>query len=244
MVTLATTFNFHRFKIPVENLMLYIKRFVFSPIEENTYVLYNDEGTACIIDPGCYHEDEQNELAGFISKEKLTPELLLNTHCHLDHVFGLRWASEKYGLIPHLHFSEKQMLMLAPLNGDMWNLPFKGYNGDLHYVNEGETLKVGSDTLAVLLVPGHSPGHLCFYSGAGVTEEGKLTPGGFLIGGDVLFRQSIGRTDLPGGNHEALLENIREKLFILPDNTVVFTGHGENTTIGDEKKYNPYLRTA
>lgn len=222
--------------------MLYIKCFVFSPIQENTYILYNDAGAACIIDPGCYDAFEQQQLAVFIETHKLTPGLLLNTHCHLDHVFGLKWAAEKYKLVPHIHFSDKHMLELAPINGEMWNLPFHGYTGPLEWLTEGQKITIGNDELTVIYAPGHSPGHVCFYSPMPGVGAGKTLPGGFLIGGDVLFKHSIGRTDLPGGNHKSLIESIRAKLFILPNDTTVYTGHGESTTIGEEKKYNPFLQ--
>lgn len=222
--------------------MLFVKSFVFSPIQENTYILYNDAGDACIIDPGCYNSSEQQQLADFISSHQLKPVLLINTHCHLDHVFGLNWAAEKYQLVPNIHFSEKQMLQLAPMNGDMWGLPFKGYTGPLEWLQEGQKIAIGNETLTVLFTPGHSPGHVCFYSALAGSYQGKTLEGGFLIGGDVLFKQSVGRTDLPGGNHEVLIESILRKLFVLPDNTTVFSGHGDPTTIGNEKRYNPFLQ--
>ncbi|MES2649707.1 MAG: MBL fold metallo-hydrolase [Bacteroidota bacterium] len=216
--------------------MLHIKSFTFSPVQENTYLLYNDAGEACIIDPGCYNTYEEQQLDDFIKQQKLVPGLLLNTHCHLDHVFGLKWAAEKYGLTPHIHTLEKQMLEMAPISGDMWNLPFKGYKGALNFLTEGQTIRLGSDELQVLFAPGHSPGHVCFYNEIGNNN----IP--YLIGGDVLFRESIGRTDLPFGDHQTLIQNIKTKLFTLPDQTVVYPGHGDSTTIGFEKKYNPFLQ--
>jgi glyoxylase-like metal-dependent hydrolase (beta-lactamase superfamily II) len=221
--------------------MLHVRSFTFSPIQENTYLVYNEAGDACIIDPGCYHEYEKQQLSGFIEQQKLVPALLLNTHCHLDHVFGLAWAAEKYGLTPHIHFSENQMLELAPMNGDMWGMPFKGYKGPLNWLKEGEKIRLGNEEMQILFAPGHSPGHVCFYYTPSLAGPGKLqTP--FVIAGDVLFKQSIGRTDLPGGNFKTLIESIREQLFILPDETIVYPGHGEPTTIGFEKKYNPFLQ--
>lgn len=222
--------------------MLHVKSFTFSPIRENTYLVYNDAGDTCIIDPGCYSEYERQMLANNIEQEKLVPRLLLNTHCHLDHVFGLDWAATKYRLTPHIHFSEKLMLDRAPISGEMWNLPFKGYSGPLNWLKEGERIKLGDDELQVIYAPGHSPGHVCFFydpkkQGAFTTSK---TP--FIIAGDVLFKESIGRTDLPGGNYQTLIESIREQLFVLPDDTIVYPGHGDATTIGYEKKYNPFLQ--
>ena len=211
--------------------MLTIKVFTFSPIEENTYLLYNEDGEACLIDPGCYDAHEEDGLAAFIVQKGLTVKLLLNTHCHLDHVFGLRWAAEKYKLVPHLHASEEQMLKLAPVSGQMWNMPFKNYEGPLQFLTDGQQILLGEEVLWVLFTPGHSPGHVCFY----------CPRQGFVIGGDVLFKQSIGRTDLPFGNASQLIDSIKSKLFPLPDDTVVYSGHGPATTIGHEKKYNPFV---
>ena len=211
--------------------MLVVKRFVFSPVEENTYVVYNESLDCCIIDPGCYFGNERNELKEFISEQSLLPKYLLNTHCHLDHVFGEKFVAETYQLVPHLHIKEREMLELAPLAGVRWNLPFDGYKGALNYLTEGEVIRLGEDELKVLFTPGHSPGHICFY-----VEKQKM-----ILSGDVLFRESIGRTDLPGGDHQTLLTSIREKLFILPDEVVVHPGHGPETTIGHEKENNPFL---
>ncbi|MCE2824579.1 MAG: MBL fold metallo-hydrolase [Sediminibacterium sp.] len=211
--------------------MIHIKAFTFSPISENTYVLYNNEGKAIIIDPGCYFPNEQETLKNFLTDNSLTPVYLLNTHCHLDHVFGNKWVHETYGLEPHLHPNEEAMLALAPVSGERWGLPFENYAGPLHFLNDGDTVLLGDTEIQVILAPGHSPGSICFY----IPSQGDL------MGGDVLFRGSIGRTDLPGGDSETLLHSIREKLWVLPDETVVYSGHGIKTTIGYEKRNNPFL---
>ena len=208
-----------------------VKVLTFNPVEENTYVLYNDENECIIVDPGCYFDHEKEELTGFIKSSNLKPVMLLNTHCHLDHVFGNKFISEQYGLVLHIHPLEEQMLKMAPASGLMYNLPFDNYNGQLKFLNEGDVLKLGEDELQVLLTPGHSPGSICFYN----------MKDSFIIGGDVLFRESIGRTDLPLGNHEHLLTSIRNKLFSLPPEVKVFSGHGPETTIGHEQKHNPFL---
>jgi glyoxylase-like metal-dependent hydrolase (beta-lactamase superfamily II) len=212
--------------------MFYIKSFTFSPIRENTYVLYNDDRNCIIIDPGCYFDEEKNELSQFINTQKLVPKMLLNTHCHLDHVFGNKFVAEKYQLIPAIHELEKEMLEYAPVSGLMYEMPFENYEGDLYFLKEGDSINIGDDELKVLFTPGHSKGSVSFY----------CAKQDFLISGDVLFFRSIGRTDLPGGNHETLIKSIREQLFILPDNTVVYSGHGQQTTIGEEKKSNPFLQ--
>ncbi|HMO31621.1 MAG TPA: MBL fold metallo-hydrolase [Lacibacter sp.] len=212
--------------------MYTVKAFTFSPVQENTYVLYNDAGTAVLIDPGCYFETEREQLATFLQQNGLTPRLLLNTHCHLDHVFGNKWVAETYGLTLHLHPLEEEVLAWAPASGLMWNLPFDNYTGPFRYLADGQMLGVGDDALEVILAPGHSPGHVCFYSPAG----------GFVVGGDVLFRESIGRTDLPGGDYNTLLQSIRTRLFTLPGETIVYSGHGPATTIAHEQQHNPFLR--
>jgi len=213
--------------------MFTVKAFTFSPVQENTYLLYNEQGHTIMIDPGCYFPEERDVLQNFITQNRLEPKLLLNTHCHLDHVFGNKWIHETWGLLLHIHEKEKKVLDFAPASGLMWNLPFDNYNAEFVYLKEGEILKLGDDELKQIFAPGHSPGHLCFY----------CRKQGFLIGGDVLFRESIGRTDLPGGDFNTLINSIRSGLFVLADETIVYSGHGPATTIGHEKKYNPFLNS-
>ena len=212
--------------------MLTLKVFTFSPIRENTYVLFNEQRQAIIIDPGCYFSAEEEMLNNYIQSEGLQPTLLLNTHCHLDHVFGNRWVHQTYGLELHIHAGEKIVLEKAPISGQNWGLPFTNYDGPLHFLKEGDRIALGSDELLVIETPGHSPASICFYC-----EAQQI-----LIAGDVLFRESIGRTDLPGASHEVLLNSIREKLWKLPDSVAVYPGHGMPTTIGYEKINNPHLQ--
>lgn len=212
--------------------MFHLQTFEFSPIQENTYLLYNEHNDCIIIDPGCYFEEEREMLASFIQSKNLNPVLLLNTHCHLDHVFGNKFVAEKYGLIPHIHPLEKKLLEYAPTSGLIYNLPFDNYTGELAYIDEGSILKVGEDELVAIFTPGHSPGSLSFFC------KKQL----FIISGDVLFQRSIGRTDLPGGDHATLIRSIKEKLMILPDETVVHSGHGPSTTVIAERNGNPYLK--
>jgi hydroxyacylglutathione hydrolase len=211
--------------------VLKIKSFVFSPIQENTYLLYNEFNQCVIIDPGCYFDAEKEELTQFITDNGLTPTHLLNTHCHLDHVFGNKYAAETYKLTPQIHPKEEQVLAFAPTSGLMYNLPFDNYVGNFIFLQQNDVVKIGNDELQVIEAPGHSPGHICFYNKAQ----------GFLIGGDVLFYRSIGRTDLPMGNHQQLIDSIHQKLLVLPNKTIVYSGHGQPTTIGEEKVENPYL---
>jgi len=211
--------------------MLTVTSFVFSPVQENTYVVHNETGDCIIVDPGCYFGNERNELKEFIQNSRLSPKYLLNTHCHLDHVFGNKFIHDTYGLTLHIHEKEKPVLDYAPTSGSSWGLPFDNYRGDLIFLREGEVVRLGQDELQVLFTPGHSPGHISFYCAAQH----------FVLSGDVLFRQSIGRTDLPGGDFETLIGSIREKLFVLPDETVVYPGHGPETRVGEEKRNNPFL---
>jgi glyoxylase-like metal-dependent hydrolase (beta-lactamase superfamily II) len=211
--------------------MFQIKVFTFNPVQENTYLLYNEHNECIIIDPGCYYDHEKDELQSFINTNKLQPKILLNTHCHLDHVFGNKFIAEEYNLKLKAHALEQPVLEMAPASGLMFNLPFDSYMGEIIFLEEGDVVSLRDDELKVIHAPGHSPGSVCFYC-----EKQK-----FIIGGDVLFKNSIGRTDLPYGSHEDLIRNIKEKLFKLPEDVIVYSGHGPTTTIGDEMESNPYL---
>ena len=211
--------------------MLTVKRFIFNPIQENTYVVYDGKDACAIIDPGCYFPEEKQSLASWLKETHLHPNILLNTHCHLDHVFGNKWVAEHYEL--ELQMGEKELwtFRFAPESGIRWSMPFENYSGKIIFLKEGEVIHLGDDLLEVLFTPGHSIGHVAFYN----------RKQGFLIGGDLLFRMGIGRTDIPGGDADLLLESIRNKLLVLPNDTIVYPGHGEPTTIGFEKENNPFL---
>lgn len=212
--------------------MLYIKSFTFNPYQENTYLLYNDNGHCAIIDPGMYGQSEEDLLRSFIDENNLKPELLLNTHCHVDHVLGNKFIHETYGLIAKFHEGEIPVLIEVQNYAPQMGFRYDPAPIGEEFLTENDSIQIGEDILTIIYAPGHSPAHLCFYS---ETQ-------GFLIGGDVLFKNSIGRTDLPGGNHQQLLDNIKHKLYTLPDDTIVFTGHGPATTIGEEKRTNPFVR--
>ena len=212
--------------------MINVSIFTFNPVQENTYLLHNEKGEALIIDPGCYFSAEEETLKNHILKAGLKPVQLVNTHCHFDHIFGARWVANTYNLELYIHPDEEKVLNAGSQSALMFGLSFSNYKGPLHFLNEGDTVRLGNDELKVLLTPGHSPGSICFYCEAQH----------FLIGGDVLFYESIGRTDFPYGNHEQLLQSIKEKLFVLPGETIVYPGHGAATTIEHEKSYNPYLQ--
>jgi hydroxyacylglutathione hydrolase len=212
--------------------MLTVKAFSFNPVQENTYILYNEKKQCCIIDPGCYFPQEQDKLKSFIDQNALTPELLLNTHCHLDHVFGNKFVHDQWGLLLHIHEREKSVLDMAPATGELWQLPFENYGGELVFIKEGSTINIGDDELEIRFTPGHSPGHVCFYNEAE----------GFAVSGDVLFNGSIGRTDLPGGDFDTLINSIQTQLFTMPDYTKIYSGHGPMTTVALEKMNNPFVK--
>lgn len=211
--------------------MLHIKSFTFNPFDENTYVLYNDEKRALIVDPGMYERKEQQQFLRFIAEEKLKPVRLINTHCHIDHLFGNRCMVDEFGLKTSFHADEQPLFDAVVGIGMQYGLPIEPPPKPEAFLTEKDQIQFGNFSFSVLLTPGHSPGSLCFYC-----EELHL-----LIAGDVLFRESIGRSDLPGGDHARLLKSIREQLFTLPEETVVYPGHGPQTTIGHEKKHNPFL---
>ena len=212
--------------------MTQVQAFEFNPFAENTYVVYDETGECAIFDPGCFTEAERNTLAAFIEKNNLRPVRLINTHCHLDHVFGNAFAARTWGLTLETHAQEVVFLDRFPMTCQMYGItgaeesPMPG-----KFLQGGDTVKFGNTQLDILFTPGHSPASLSFYCKA---EN-------FVLAGDVLFMESIGRTDLPGGNMNTLLESIRTQLFTLPDHTIVFSGHGPETTIRHEKEYNPFL---
>lgn len=212
--------------------MLHLQAFTFNPFQENTFLLYNDEKQAWIVDPGMYDTAETEALTGFLDSRGLSPQGIINTHAHIDHILGVQYLKEQYGIPFGLHEQELPVLLNARNVAAMYGFRLDAVPEATFFIREGEPLQLGDDTLEVLFTPGHSPGSICFYSAAGR----------WLIGGDVLFAGSIGRTDLPGGSHATLLQSIRTQLFPLPDDTRVFPGHGPSTLIGTEKKSNPFLQ--
>lgn len=212
--------------------MINIEIFTFNPFQENTYLLYDEQGNCAIIDPGMSNFQEEAELAEFIEQNQLKPILLLNTHCHIDHIIGNKFIYEQYGLIPQFHEGEIPVLMAMENYGPERGFRYEKSPIPTTFLPESGSIDFAGQALEIIFAPGHSPAHLCFYN----AEQQ------FLIGGDVLFRNSIGRTDLPGGNHEQLIASIQQNLYTLPDGTVVYPGHGPATSIGHEKLANPYVR--
>jgi len=211
--------------------MAKIRPFINNPYEENTYILFDDTRECAIIDPGMYTATEQNVVVKFIRDNQLKPVLLLNTHCHVDHVLGNKFVFDQYGLKPQFHPGELPVLSAVPSYAPQMGIRYELSPLPDHYLSETGTVSFGETELELIFAPGHSPAHLCFYD-----EADNL-----LVGGDVLFKGSIGRTDLMGGNYDQLIENIEQKLFTLPDDCTVYPGHGDETTIGFEKKHNPFF---
>ena len=213
--------------------MIQIQYFTFNDFQENTYVLFDDTKECIIVDPGCYDNYEQETLSKFITKNKLKPVQLINTHCHIDHVLGNHFVAEKWKLNLAMH--ELDVPTLKAVKDYCTVYGFHNYKESplpTHFLNEGEKVKFGASELDILFTPGHAPGHIVLHS----------KKDDFIIGGDVLFQMSIGRTDLPGGDFDTLIESIKEKLLPLDDNTKVYCGHGPSTNIGFEKANNPFLK--
>lgn len=204
----------------------------FNPFQENTYIVYDDTKACVIIDPGCNSATEEAKLMQEINRLGLRPERLLNTHCHIDHVFGNRFVAETFGLPLEIHAGELPVLESAPQVAVLYNIPYaKRSPQPGAFLEDGQLISFGQTQLEAIFTPGHSPASLSFF----------CAKDDFLIAGDVLFYESIGRTDLPGGNHQTLLESIQNRLFPLGDQVVVWPGHGPQTSIGYEKQYNPFL---
>ena len=205
----------------------------YSPFAENTYLIYDETRECLIIDPGCYTREEEKHLVHTVELHGLKPVRLLNTHGHIDHVFGNRFVLDTWQLEAEIHQGEQVLLDNVAQIAQMYGIPMRNtVPKPGRYLEEGEEIRFGNTVLTCILAPGHSPAHLCFYCAADH----------YLIGGDVLFQGSIGRTDLPLGNHEQLLDSIRNKIYTLPDNTTVYSGHGSETTIGWEAKTNPFVQ--
>lgn len=211
--------------------MLQIQQFTFNPFYENTYILYNENRNAIIVDPGNYFVEEDEQLQKFIDENKLTVKQLINTHCHIDHVFGNNFVCKTYNVEPYFHRNEEAMFTYAPQAALRWGVELNQYVGSYKFLQQSDIIALDNDELLVIEAEGHSPGHICLYS----------RQQDFLIGGDVLFFEGIGRTDLPMCNHSDLIKNIKEKIFTLPDQTIVYSGHGQYTVIKHEKEHNPFV---
>lgn len=208
-----------------------IFKLVFSPIEVNTYILADDSDNCAIIDCGCYDKEESERLLDFIKSKSINPVLLLNTHCHLDHIFGNRLVLERFGLRPYSNELDEMNRKNAVQHAILFGLTMDDPPEPAGFVSDNQIVTFGTEKLVALHVPGHTAGSLAFYS-----EKNNC-----VFTGDALFAGSIGRTDLPGGNFDTLIGSIKNKLFVLPPSTVVYPGHGDETTIEKEMKSNPYF---
>jgi hydroxyacylglutathione hydrolase len=211
--------------------MLYLKSFCFNPFQQNTYLVYDDEHTAFIIDPGNATASENATLKNFIEEKKLKLTRLLLTHAHIDHVLGNKFIFDTYGLLPEMHKDDLYFIENMARSAAMYGVPCEQSPTPEKFLNEGDVITLGKYDFECIHTPGHSPGSISFYN-----KENKL-----LIAGDVLFYGSIGRTDLPLGNHAALIASIKEKLLVLNDDVRVYSGHGPATSIGAEREHNPFL---
>jgi glyoxylase-like metal-dependent hydrolase (beta-lactamase superfamily II) len=212
-------------------MALHLKWFTFNPFSENTYILYGDNKDCIIFDPGCSSMQEEQMLTRFIDEKKLVPSRLILTHAHIDHVMGVKFTAGKYGLKLEMHEADLPVYESAGNIARMYGLPFNQGPQPQIFLDEQDELVIDNTLLQIFHTPGHSPGSICFY----------CKQNNFLIGGDVLFNGSIGRTDLPGGDFDILSHSIKSKLYTLPDETTVFSGHGSSTKIGQEKLHNPFV---
>ncbi|TXI85607.1 MAG: MBL fold metallo-hydrolase [Crocinitomicaceae bacterium] len=211
-------------------MKLHIESFTFNPFQENTYVVYTDTKDAVIVDPGCYTREEKQHLIDFITDNQLTIHAILNTHCHIDHVLGNSFLMQEYRVDLYAHPLDLPTLEMVPYAAKMYG--FEGYETSplpTQLLADEQTLQFGGIVLNVLVGPGHAPGHVAFYN----------AENGIILSGDILFRGSFGRYDLPGGDLETLKKTLKEVMFQLPAETIVYSGHGIETTIGEEKKFNP-----
>ncbi len=208
-----------------------IVQLTFNSFSENTYLLIDKNKETIIVDPGMFGEDEEKDFIEIISKNKLKPTKIINTHCHIDHILGINFLKKTYKIKFYASKSDEYLLETAVQVGEMYGFDIKEAPKIDKYISEKDEIKFGSSKINIFKVPGHTTGHLAFYS---VQDK-------FIITGDVLFKDSIGRTDLPGGDLDILLESINHKIMSLPDDFIVYPGHGIDTTIGTEKRNNPFL---
>jgi hydroxyacylglutathione hydrolase len=211
--------------------MIKVQKFVFNPFSENSFLLYDETGECVLADMGSYTVDEKKKVLYFIENNRLKPVMIVNTHCHVDHVLGNSFFKNKFKIINAAHADDEFLLENAVETGRIFGLEVEAPPKSDVYLQEGKRLSFGNSFLEVLHVPGHSPGSVALYS----------KDDNFILTGDVLFNGSIGRTDLPGGDYDTLIRSIREKLLELPDDVLVYCGHGAETTIGEEKVSNPFL---
>tara|TARA_Y100000590_G_scaffold464362_1_gene633612 strand:+ start:1339 stop:1977 length:639 start_codon:yes stop_codon:yes gene_type:complete len=211
--------------------MLKIKSFTFNPYQENTYLIFDDSKEAVVIDPGNYEAYENESISKFIDENKLQLKKIILTHCHLDHCLGNKYLNQKYGAELLIPFDERDLYKNVENIATLFGFANYSHLDENKYLKEKDKIEFGNIKLDVLFLPGHSPGHLAFYC----KKEN------ICFSGDVLFYNSIGRTDLPGGDHNALINSIKNKLFLLNPDTIIYSGHGQKTILKNEMKNNPFL---
>lgn len=211
--------------------MISIETLVFNAFQVNTYLVKDEEGSCLVVDPAFYSPEEKSQFDGYIREQNLKIIGQLNTHCHVDHVLGVKHMQDLYSCPLRAHKNEGGLLHNAPLMGEVYGLTVEAFSGIDEELSDKDQIPLNRYTLQSILVPGHSPGSLSFYS-----PEGK-----FVITGDALFQGSIGRTDLPGGDYDTLIHSIRTRLLTLPPETIVYPGHGDPSTVGNESTENPFL---
>lgn len=212
--------------------MLNIHKLTFNPFSENTYVAADGTKNCAIIDPGCCNDKERNQLLNIIQTHGLKPVMLLNTHCHIDHIPGNKFIFEKFGLLPEIHELESEILKNAPQYGQFFGFDCPVSPEPQKFLKAGDEIKLGNTVFKVLFTPGHSPGSICFYS-----ADDKI-----IISGDVLFYRSVGRFDLPESNGKDLYNSLANVMMKLPDDVKVYSGHGPETTIGFERHNNAFIQ--
>ena len=210
-----------------------LKSFTFNQFYENTFIVSDSTNDCIIIDPGCYSNDEKNILKKYIEDNNLNPVKLINTHCHIDHILGNKFVAKTWELNLETHQNDIELLKNSSEIARLYGfIDYEKSPSTTQFLNEGDTVEFGNSKLKILYTPGHAPGHISLYS-----KEEK-----FIISGDVLFKSSIGRTDLPGGDFNVLIESIKTKILCLDDDTIVYCGHGPATTVGYERANNPFLK--
>ena len=210
-----------------------VHTFICNMLHENCYVVYDEQShEAAVIDPGFYWDDEKQLFAGFIEENKLQIKYLLCTHLHFDHIFGTSFVAERFDVKLSANLADAPWLDNFVPSVSRFGIRPNGTPCPIgHKLHDGDILPLGEDSLQCIATPGHSAGGLCFYSKAS----------GILFSGDTLFQSSIGRTDFADGSYAQLIRSIQERLLTLPANTIVYPGHGDATSIGDEMQYNPYI---
>jgi len=211
--------------------MTTLKSLIFNAFQVNTFVLFDETKECVIIDPACYEPHEEKELIAFIEKEGLKPVAVLYTHCHIDHILGNNFVVKHFGTPALAHRDSLPFMASSPSYGTTFGFEVDEPIMPEKFIEDGQEISFGNQTLKALHTPGHAAGSICFYH----------EKDGFVIAGDVLFSGSIGRTDLPTGDFDLLISSINEKLMTLPDEVKVFPGHGPSTTIGHERSTNPFL---